>query len=512
MKTCLKIVLALGATLGAGCVSERGIEQVASADDPRAAVRAWADARIAEIRATPNRAVPTAAPKYYLSEKTGNDAADGRTPQTAWKTVVRLGRETLAPGAVVLFERGGVYRGTVPVKSGVTYTAYGTGPKPCIYGSPVDGADPAKWVQTENPRVWAYQLDRRDVGTLVFDGGAAHAIKIVIRTDRKTGQKFNKYTGRPFNSYRDLDTDLHFWHDYYKDGTGKVYLYSETNPGKRFKSIEFNVKCHGFGVGGACDVTIDNFTVKYVGVHGVGAGTCRNLTVSNCEFAWIGGSIQAEAIFGRDYPTRLGNAVEIYGGCDGYVVTNCCFSQIYDAGVTHQYNIPESKGMERCDEKNVRYVDNVFETCNYSIEYFLTAKNGNPSRMENLLFANNIMLDAGRGFCEQRPDRNEAAHIKAWYHGERNRAKNYVVRDNVLCESGDMLVQICSGLKNADGSSSMPTLTDNLFIGHAGDQFGTISETSGERQTYGADTAAFVNRFGAGNRCLVLPRVDKKSR
>lgn len=500
------LLLALGAALVAGCVPECGIEQVARSDNPRAAVRAWADRRISEIRATPNGAVPADAPKYYLSEKSGDDAADGRTPQTAWKTSARLGREALAPGSVVLFERGGVYRGTVPVKSGVTYTAYGKGPKPCVYGSPANGADPSKWVQTDNPRVWAYQMDQRDVGTLVFDDGAACAIKIVIRTDRKTGKKFNKFTGRPFNSYRDLDTDLHFWHDYYKGGTGKVYLYSETNPGSRFKSIEFNVKCHGFGVGGACDVAIDNFTVKYVGVHGVGAGTCRNLKVSNCEFAWIGGSIQAEAIFGRDYPTRLGNAVEIYGGCDGYVVTNCCFSQIYDAGVTHQLNIPESKGMERFDEKNVRYVDNVFDKCNYSIEYFLTAKNGNPSRMENLLFDRNVMIDAGRGFCEQRPDRNEGAHIKAWWHQDRNRAKNYVVRDNVFCESGDMLVQICSGLKNDDGSSSMPVMTGNLFIGRAGDQFGMISETSSRRETYGPATQAYVDAFGAGNRCLVLEK------
>lgn len=500
------LLLALGAALVAGCVPECGIEQVARSDNPRAAVRAWADRRIAEIRATPNGAVPADAPKYYLSEKSGDDAADGRTPQTAWKTSARLGREALAPGSVVLFERGGVYRGTVPVKSGVTYTAYGKGPKPCVYGSPANGADPSKWVQTDNPRVWAYQMDQRDVGTLVFDDGAACAIKIVIRTDRKTGKKFNKFTGRPFNSYRDLDTDLHFWHDYYKGGTGKVYLYSETNPGSRFKSIEFNVKCHGFGVGGACDVAIDNFTVKYVGVHGVGAGTCRNLKVSNCEFAWIGGSIQAEAIFGRDYPTRLGNAVEIYGGCDGYVVTNCCFSQIYDAGVTHQLNIPESKGMERFDEKNVRYVDNVFDKCNYSIEYFLTAKNGNPSRMENLLFDRNVMIDAGHGFCEQRPDRNEGAHIKAWWHQDRNRAKNYVVRDNVFCESGDMLVQICSGLKNDDGSSSMPVMTGNLFIGRAGDQFGMISETSSRRETYGPATQAYVDAFGAGNRCLVLEK------
>ncbi len=502
-KTCIKSIVAsfsIAACMGGmvcGCSSVNG-------NEASQMYRKKAAERIAEIRATPNMVVPDGVAKYYLSAKTGDDKADGRSPATAWRTPARLGREKIAPGSYVLFERGGVYRGTVKASSGVTYTAYGSGAKPCVYGSPEDGADPTKWKRTDNPNVWAYDIGRRDVGTLVFDNGASHAIKIVIRTDKKTGKKFNKFTGKPFNSYRDLDTDLHFWHDYYNKGTGKVYLYSATNPGERFKSIEFNVKCHGFAVGGECGVTIDNFTVKYVGVHGVGAGTCTNLFVRNCEFAWIGGSIQAEAIFGRDYPTRLGNAVEIYGGCDNYEVSNCYIWQVYDAAVTQQFNIPEKVGAKRYDQKNVRYANNVFEKCNYSVEYFLTAKKGNMSRMENFIVEDNLMFDAGIGFCQQRPDRNEGAHVKAWHHGERNRAKNYIIRRNVFCGSGDMLLQVCSGLKNEDGSSSLPVLTDNVIIGRAGDQFGSISDTSAERLTYGPQTQAFVDGFGKGNRCLFI--------
>ncbi len=474
----------------------------------RAATSAFRDkaaARIAEIRATPNLVVPEGAATRYLSARTGDDAADGRTPATAWRTAARLAREKIAPGSYVLFERGGVYRGTVKTSPGVTYTAYGEGPKPCIYGSPENGADPAKWTRTGKPNVWAYDIGRRDVGTLVFDDGASHAVKVLIRTDGKTGAGFDLRSGRPFNSWRDLDTDLHFWHDYYGNGTGKVYLCSVRNPGERFKSIEFNVRCHGFAVGGACGVTIDNFTVKYAGAHGVGAGTCRDLAVRNCEFAWIGGSIQAEGIFGRDHPTRFGNAVEIYGGCENYEVLNCYVWQVYDAAVTQQYDIPGKDGAKRFDQKNVRYANNVFEKCNYSVEYFLTAPKGNPSRMENFVVEDNLMFDAGVGFCEQRPDRNEGAHVKSWSSRERNRAKNYVIRRNVFCGSDNMLLQIHSGLKNEDGSSSLPVLTENVFVGRAGQPFGCISDSSGKRLVYGPETQAFVDAFGAGNRCLFLP-------
>ncbi|MBR4654311.1 MAG: right-handed parallel beta-helix repeat-containing protein [Kiritimatiellae bacterium] len=484
-----------------------------SAEEVFAALRAKADRRIAEIRAAPDAAVPDGAPRRYVSEKGGSDAADGKTPQTAWKTISRLNREKLEPGSYALFERGGLYRGCVMARAGVTYAAYGKGPKPMIFGSPADGADPSKWEHTDNPRVWAYTIGHNDVGTLVFDGGAAHAIKIVIRTDKKTGEKFNKFTGRPFNSYRDLDGDLHFWHDYYKDGTGKLYLYSAKNPGERFKSIEFNVKTCGFRVGGAPDVTIDNFTVKYVGIHGVSAGTCRNLAIRNCEFGWIGGSIQAEGIFGRDYPTRFGNAVEVYGGCDGYVVEDCYIWQVYDAGVTHQVSIPEKLGMQRLDQKNVRYSRNVFEKCNYSIEYFLSVRNGNPSRMENILFDDNLMFDAGYGFCEQRPDRGCASHIKAWFSLARNRATNYVIRNNAMCYGMDVLIQACSGLKNPDGSSSLPKLEGNIFVGRVGDLFGAISDTSGESLVYGPGTQAFVDGFGKGNKCYFIgTRGDAKGR
>ena len=60
----------------------------------------------------------------------------------------------------------------------------------------------------------------------------------------------------------------------------------------------------------------------YVGAHGVGVGTVKNLKVANCEFGWIGGSIQSEGIFGRNWPTRFGvhnqgTAVELKYDAEG---------------------------------------------------------------------------------------------------------------------------------------------------------------------------------------------------
>ena len=465
----------------------------ALSDAARERIAALFDRRIAEIRATPNMSVPEWAERRYVSA-TGSDAADGKTPATAWRTTARMEQEKLAPGSFVLFERGGVYRGGFRASAGVTYTAYGSGPKPRIYSSPENGADPAKWERTDAANVWRYRMDCRDVGTIVFDGGAAHAIKI-IPVYNDDGTYTQQYGGRPFNNgYRDLAEDLHFWHDYsdktdfkpFAKGSGCLYLYSEKNPGERFKSIEFNVRKHGVAVGGADNVHIDNLCVMYVGSHGVGAGTVKGLRVTNCEFGWIGGSIQAERLFGRKWAVRYGNAVEIYGGCDGYTVDNCYVHDVYDAGLTQQYGV--RKAHEPCDQRHVRYSRNVIENCNYSIEYFLSMKGEvretNPSRMEDLVIEGNLMRNAGSGLCRQRPDRNQSAHIKSWRNNA-NRATGFVIRDNVFAFGEEMLVEISSGLLNSDGRDSMPEMAGNVFVGRKGQRFGVLNQGRPADVVYG---------------------------
>jgi hypothetical protein len=474
--------------------------------------------RIDEIRQTPNSAVPAGAPCRYLSPS-GCDDADGLTPQRAWRTIARLNREKLARGTYVLFERGGLYRGSVTASPGVTYTAYGQGAKPCITSSPMNGADPAKWEKTDVKDIWRCQVGTDDVGTLVFDGGPLHAIKIVP-VYNKDGSFTQQYGGRPFNNgYADLAEDLHFWHDYsaktkfrpHAKGSGWLYLKSKENPGRRFASIEFCVRRHGFALPHHEDVTIDNVSVMYVGSHGVGAGGGRNLTVKNCSFAWIGGSIQAEDLFRRNWPVRYGNAVEIWGRCDGYTIDNCHVRDVYDAALTHQYSQSDWTGAAPKFMKNVRYTRNVIERCNYSIEYFLSGINNpasNPSRMENVLFEGNLMRDAAVGLCRQRPDLHQGAHIKSWrYYGGagNNRATGFVIRDNVLFGSRCLLIEISSGLMNADGSDSMPEMTGNVIVGERGQRFGVLNQGRAVEFAYDERLLENLGKRYSGNVFAVFP-------
>jgi hypothetical protein len=71
---------------------------------------------------------------YYISTK-GNDANDGLSPDKAWATIAKANQATLAPGCKILFEGGGVYRGSFHIgpnaggdaKNPVFISSYGTG-------------------------------------------------------------------------------------------------------------------------------------------------------------------------------------------------------------------------------------------------------------------------------------------------------------------------------------------------------------------------------------------------
>ena len=477
-----------------------------------AALRAQTEARIVEIRSTANMLIPQGARVFYVSNN-GNDNNDGKSPEKAWKTLNKVNSASVTSGSYVCFERGGLWRGQIVAKANVTYTAYGTGEKPKIYGSPENGADPSKWKKAAT-NIWYYEGSQnwKDVGTLVFNEGESCAIK-AIREWKDNGDVYNWTTGLPFNNgYKDLTTDLHFYHD--KANNSYLYLYSEENPGNRFESIEFNVGQNLVDVKKNNNVTVDNLCLKFTGVHGVGAGTVSGLTVQNCELGWIGGSNQG-IIQERNFETRFGNGVEIYGGCENYLVQNNYIYQVYDSGITHQYS---GVGDKVYNHTNVSYLNNVLDYCGFPIEYFVSmVAEGNPSTMTNLLIEGNHMWYSGYGFSEQRPpaDRSWGASIKGHAGEPSNRADGYVIKNNIFAFRKDRFLSIISSLTNPDGSDSMPTMEGNLFVEVFGVKFGRVKqadygETYREDVVYDFNVLDYIEErtFGrsSGNQVWFCPK------
>lgn len=145
-----------------------------------------------------------------------------------------------------------------------------------------------------------------------------------------------------------------------------LYLYCENgNPGDRFKSIEIGECTTIITAHSTKDTLIDNLAFKFTGAHAIGGGYVTNRIVTNCVFSWIGGSLLNFTANGAARVANYGNAVEVYGGCDGYTVDNCWMYQIYDTGVTHQYN-----DQSACVMKNITYQNLLIEYCFWGIEVF----------------------------------------------------------------------------------------------------------------------------------------------
>ena len=438
--------------------------------------------RITEIRNTPNMSIPSSN-VVYVSQSTGDDRNSGLSDDVPVKTIAKA--NTIAKqGWTVLLRRGDTWRETVKCVQGVTYTAYGAGEKPKIYGSPENGTGQNKWVLVHEDAktgalIWKYHReDFLDVGTIIFNDGEGFAMKEVpscVGADYYVrGQESLPVEERtPFDYTVELDKNLEFFHaansevtknstigDYINisTSTGPLYLRCDNgNPGKVFHSIEFNTRPSA--ISATHDVTIDNLCIMYAGVHGISCGTVRNLRVTNCEIGWIGGSIQGYTANGntKRSATRLGNGVEVYGGCDGYTIDNCYVYQCYDAGVTHQFS---NLSAGNCIMNNVTYSNNVITECVYSIEYFLGTYGEDDQYIrqgDNILFDSNLMRRAGFGFGSFRPDGHNQRHIRS---SDRNNPfTNYRIVNNVFDRSVHQLIAAIT-----DREEWKPSFDGNIFI------------------------------------------------
>ncbi len=438
--------------------------------------------RIEEIRNTPNMDITAFGENVvYVSNSTGDDKNDGKTPATAVKTLLKA-NSLSKKGGVVLLKRGDMWRESLTAKAGTTYSAYGEGAKPVINGSPENAADPALWAlvhkdDATGALIWQYKNTENlnDVGVIVLNDEGYTMKEVPSYVGGKFVVRGN--TGKAYDWKTELDKNFEFVHlaDSKVTGglpdlsgaRGPLYFRCDNgNPGKVFDSIEMNERGHGISIGGT-DVHIDNICIKNVGSHGISSGTTKNLTVTNCEFGWIGGTIQTYSLYGSTdgRATRFGNGVEIYGGCDGYKVDNCYIWQNYDAGVTHQF-AASSSGI--CTMRNIIYSNNVITDTVYSIEYFLGNTNDGGTYVrngKNHLFEGNLLRRAGFGFGSTRPDGNVQTHIRTGA-GTKNEFSNYVIRNNVFDRSVEYLIH-----PHSDYDATAPKMEGNIYIQGIGNKF-----------------------------------------
>ena len=136
-------------------------------------------------------------------------------------------------------------------------------------------------------------------------------------------------------------------YDFYCSG-GYVYVYSSKGkPSKLFNDIEICPTEHIVKV--ESNSTIQNWRVMYGGAHGISMSNVENVKFDGCVVGYIGGGFQNGL---SSSTVRYGNGIEVWGGCDGYTITNCHVFQCYDAGITMQHI---DSGDNFVKEHNIRF-------------------------------------------------------------------------------------------------------------------------------------------------------------
>ncbi len=415
---------------------------------------------------------------YYVSEKNGNNENDGKSPETAIKTSTNLPKLHLKEGDVVLFERGGVYRGTFILTSGVSYGAYGKGDKPALYGARENAAE-REWKLTDTPNVYEYQYIVDNAGLIVFDHGQQTSVK-----------KFEK---------EELKNNF----DFYCSASQKLYLYCDKgNPAELFSDIE--ICSHGNilqGKNGIYNVKLQNLQVMYTGSHGFQAVNSQNITIEGCVFGYIGGSIQ------MGYPgknVRYGNGIEFWQACDNVKVDTCYVFQCYDDGITHQ-------GIDgEFVESNITYNNNLMEYNSSQFTYFVSDEQ-QRAVMKNVAITNNIVRYTCYGWGSERPSNSNSSGITSGIanKSQNNRSENFVINNNIFDRGARNLVT-----PTAFKNQWLPSFDGNTFIQTEDKQLFALQDENRDRpKIYRADETGeenIKNILGDKNaKVVILPKSEK---
>lgn len=249
-----------------------------------------------------------------------------------------------------------------------------------------------------------------DVGNIILDGSKA---------------AFKKWT------LTDLKQQDDFWYD---DKNHRVVYYSDENPAKKYKSLEAALHRHIVDHSNCRYVLFDGLDVRYGAAHGFGGTKAKHCIYRNLDVSWIGGADQYQQ-GGNGRRVRFGNGIEFWSDAEDCLVENCRLWEIYDAALTNQGN-----GVNI--ERNIVYRNNTIWNSEYSFEYW---NRGLESLTENVVFENNVCVDAGLGWGHvQRPDKN-GHHVMIY----NNQAKtnNLVIRNNVFCRATEGLIRIDSDFR-----------------------------------------------------------------
>jgi len=326
----------------------------------------------------------TAAEVRYLANA-GDDAADGKTPATAWRTVGKLNTD-LPAGATALLKRGDVFYGGIRLPAGLdaahrtTLAAYGEGPKPVVSCAKVIKPDPSVW-EDYSHSFW--RVDLRNPTN--FTG--------IVTEDCNPG--FLLVDGEVKGWKRYCPSDLVSNWDFSSED-GWLYVHADKNPALLAKDFRVSLNIHA--VVFKSHSAISNIAVRATGAHGMYGGwksdsICEDVRIADCDFDGIGGSeLPGYKTRNRLFRIRYGNGVELGSNCRDVIVERCTFKGVYDVAFTMQ-GYPTLTGWEDVHVRNCTMTD-----CTQAFEIWCS-KAPKGMGFRRCSFTNNRTLRVGGGWA-----------------------------------------------------------------------------------------------------------------
>jgi hypothetical protein len=452
-------------------------ERTQSADDT--AILNKAEERKQAILNSPTTVTVTGT-KYYVSNS-GDDNNDGLSSDKPWATLEKvrwaLDNHVIKNGDGIFFERGGLWRGSIMCwgVDGVTYSAYGEGEKPRIYGSPENGAGEAKWslwYDKKGVKIWKFYKDISDCGGIVFNDGKSYATRVFSYWNGKQALSCKDYKTK-FNIAAELMYDLQFYstfdmskyqipygvHDV--DSNGPIYLRCDKgNPGVLYKTIEFQSSVQpaaGYTgiIYGGNNIVIDNICVMYRSTMGLDRSGGNNITYQNCEVAWVGGGshiIGAGAAsdepwlsaYSEPFVPTSGEGIRLEG--NNNKALNNYVHDCFDGGITVEFDYFDTAW--NCNGMTIR--GNLIERCVSGVligEHYEDTEAGNAGKIKfsGIDITDNYIMYSGYGWSSSKHyhtwiDKMYDGNAITWWEGPLWNNGGTVSR-NVLYKAKYSLVQ-----------------------------------------------------------------------
>ena len=333
----------------------------------------------------------------YLAAN-GDDANDGKSPATAWRTVERL-NSGLPAGGTALLRCGDVFYGMVMVAGGLdcthrtVVTSFGSGPKPVISCTKNLRDDPAIWqAHSTGYNQWYVDLTNPSNYTgLVSDN--ANPGFLLVDGEVKPWKRFSRH---------DVNAQWDFAGE-----DGRLYVHSTNNPALLAHDIRVSVNVHGMRL--FSHTVVSNLAVRATGAHGMYAGYSRTPTVdmriSGCSFENIGGSELVPYGNGK-LRVRYGNGIEFGSNCEDSIVERCDFRGVYDVAYTMQGSCKDGTGWINVHARDCLMVD-----CSQAFEIW--CKGAPPGAgFKRCSFTGNRTVNVGGGWgALTRPNRQSATPL-----------------------------------------------------------------------------------------------------